>query len=120
MHPNIRLNNFVNIEDFEEIAKSNSSYIVVHKDLLNEFFFMRKNFPDNDFKQIAESIEKNREVYDTSYGLPAKTEAEKSMPPPGGAVNPGVSSNTPTPKQSDTSPPKNPTPGPENKSNKFQ
>jgi uncharacterized membrane protein len=79
MHPNIRLNNFVNIEDFEEIAKSNSSYIVVHKDLLNEFFYMRKNFPDNDFKQIAESIEKNREVYDISYGLPAKTEAEQSI-----------------------------------------
>jgi hypothetical protein len=79
MHPNIRLNNFVNIEDFDEIAKSDSSYIVVHKDLLNEFFFMRKNFADNDFKQTAESIEKNRDVYDTSYGLPAKTEAEQSI-----------------------------------------
>jgi hypothetical protein len=79
MHPHIRLRNFANIEDLEEIAKSNSSYIVVHKDLLNEFFFMRKNFPDHDFKQVAETIEKNREVYDTSYGLPAKTEAEESI-----------------------------------------
>jgi hypothetical protein len=77
MHANIRLKNFVDIENVEEIAKSNASFIVVHKDLLNEFLFMRKNFPD--FQRWVEALEKNRDHYEQLFGIPAREEAEKSI-----------------------------------------
>ena len=77
MHANIHFTNFVNIENVKKIVNSNISYIVVHKDMLNEFLFTRKNFPD--FKPNVEEMEKNREYYEKLYGIPARKEAEKSI-----------------------------------------
>lgn len=61
MHTNIRFNNFINIENYEEVKKSNATYIVVHKDLFIEACYIADNLTKGfiDLKQIAEKIQNN-------------------------------------------------------------
>ena len=74
---NIHFRNFVNIENVKEMADRNISYIVVHKDMMNEFFFTRKNFPD--FTANVEEVKEHKGYYEELYGFLARKEAEKSI-----------------------------------------
>jgi hypothetical protein len=76
MDSNIHFRNFVTIDNFDEIIKSGASYVVVHKDMVKEFLFIRKNFPD--FKFWVDVVEKNKAQYEL-YTLPAREEAARTI-----------------------------------------
>ncbi|MGC2063342.1 MAG: hypothetical protein WA610_10195 [Thermodesulfovibrionales bacterium] len=80
MHPNIALTNFVNIENPGEIVRSGCSFVVVHKDMLREFLFMRDNFADlNRRIDYVDYVRKHREGYDEIVGSPSRNAADKAI-----------------------------------------
>lgn len=78
MHENIRLDNFVDIDDPGAIIRSQAAYLVIHKNLLDEALHASTGRNDTERGVMAE-LRRNLEEYARECGQPAQRQAERAI-----------------------------------------
>ncbi|GAI43856.1 unnamed protein product, partial [marine sediment metagenome] len=77
MHQTISFKNFVNISNERAVKKSKASYIVVHKDILNEVIYFRESF--NDHFNVGKSIKTSKNITQKIFIELQNKEAKESI-----------------------------------------
>ena len=77
MHQTISFKNFVNISNERAVKKSKASYIVVHKDILNEVIYFRESF--NDHFKVGRGIKISKNITQKVFIELQNKEAKESI-----------------------------------------
>jgi len=80
MHKNIRLKNFVNINNQKSLKLSKAVYVVIHKDMLNESVNLRSSYPlEYAYNtRYLLGVKSNRNIK-KEHGNPSKKQAKDSI-----------------------------------------
>jgi hypothetical protein len=74
-HENFHLSHFVNLDTTVDLQKSGAEFVVIHKDLLNEFLHVRSAYPG--YVGYTEMIRADWKHMENTRGIPSRRLSDK-------------------------------------------